>query len=97
MPIRKRFSATKEVDGRLLSIDFTTVTYKGDGWTEPDDTEMHDEVYYLDGVPVELEDLPEEMQEMCYGLSATAQQIPWNFGPPDDYLERERDVEVPDP
>lgn len=84
MPIRQRFSGTKEIDGRILTMDFTVATYRGDGWTHPDETEMADEVYYLDGVRVAFDDLPEHMQEACYGISASAKQIPYNFGPPID-------------
>lgn len=96
MPILKRYSATMEVDDRKLTMDFTTSTVRGDGFNEPDDTEMHDEVYYLDGIAVDFRDLDEDMQELTYGLSAKAEQISWNFGPPDDYYERERDAQVSD-
>lgn len=83
MPIRERFSGKTIIEDRLLQMDFTILTYRGDGFTEPTTREMWDESYYLDGIRVDYDDLPEPMQEKCYALSATAERIPFNFGPPD--------------
>lgn len=88
MPTLKRFSGACEVDGRTLQMDFTLETYAATH-DEPASSEMYDIVYYVDGVAVDEADLSDEMQERTYALAASAEQIPWNFGPPDDYWDCE--------
>lgn len=70
-------------------MDFTVLTLRGDGWTEPDEQEILDEVYALDGIVVDFLDLNDEMQEKRSALIVKAKPIPYNFGPPDDYWDRE--------
>lgn len=88
MPTLKRYSGTCEINGRTLTMDFTLERYAATQ-DEPASTEMYDTVYYVDGIKVDEADLSDEMQERTYALAASAEQIPWNFGPPDDFYDRE--------
>ena len=83
MPTSKRFSAQREIDGRILRMDFTLVTYRQTEW-EPEENDIYDESYSVDGVVQDFLDLSDNMQEMRDVLIATASEVPYNFGPPGD-------------
>ena len=83
MSILTRYSATKEVDGRNLTMDFTHVFIRQTDW-EPAEQDIFDEQFYVDGVKVDFLDLSDNMQEMRDALIASASEIPYNFGPPAD-------------